>query len=169
MLGLLLLLQTGVMSPSATPWKLTERTSPSGVHSVTASVTGRDGLSRFVVKCDIAQEPIVSVQFVQPNPIGAAPEGKPVSVRFDGGMAFTDMWQFPGTAVYISDPAVVTQLTGLLVKAKEVSVETTNDTNFAVQATFSAPGGETTIRQVLSACHYTLGVIPSPVPSKDAK
>ncbi len=162
-----LLLQAA--TPALPGWKLADRTSPAGVRSVSASVTGRDGLSRFVVKCDVASEPIVSVQFIQPQPIGQSAD-KAVAVRFDGGPAFTYMWQFPGSGTYVTDPDAVTKLTSFLVKSKDVRVETTNGANFAVQASFAAPGSDAMIRQVLGVCGYTLGVVPPvPAPPKDAK
>ena len=173
--ALLSLLQAAVPAPApvAAPvpvWKLTDRTSPAGVRSVSAVVLGYDGLSRFIVKCDVAQEPIVSVQFNQPSPLGQS-AAKPVAVRFDNAFANTYDWQFPGSGTYVSDPEAVTRLTTLLVKAKTLAVETTNASNFAVQASFPAPGGDAMIRQVLSACGYTLGVAPvaPPPPADDAQ
>lgn len=150
-------------APAAQAWKFADRTNAAGVRSVSASVTGRDGLSRFVVKCDVASEPIVSVQFIQPKAIGQSAD-KAVAVRFDGGPAFTYLWQFPGSATYVTDPEAITKLTSFLVKAKQVGVETTNASNFAVQAVFDAPGSDAMIRQVLGVCGYTLGVVPTPPP-----
>ncbi len=163
-----LLLQAA--TPATAPaWKLTDRTSAAGIRSVSASVIGSDGLSRFVVKCDVAQEPIVSVQFIQPTSFGTGAD-KPVAVRFDGGVASTYNWHPSGNGIYASDPEAVTALTQFLVKAKTVRVETTNAANFAVQATFAAPTGDAMIRTVLDACHYTLGVVPpAPPPPKDAQ
>lgn len=165
---LAILLQTAAATSAASGWELSDRTNAAGVHSVSASVTGSDTLSRFVVKCDIASEPIVSIQFLQPSPIGQSGD-KPVSVRFNGGPAFTYNWQFPGTGTYITDPGAITTLTSFLVKAKTVGVATTNASNFAVQASFAAPGGDKMIKQVLTACGYTLGVVPGPAaPAKEA-
>ncbi|MCK8458070.1 MULTISPECIES: hypothetical protein [Sphingomonas] len=163
----LLLAQAAI--PAAAPaWKLADRTNAAGVRSISASVTGNDGLSRFVVKCDVGSEPIVSIQFIQPQPLGSGAD-KPVAVRFDGGPAFTYNWQFPGTGTYIADPAAITKLTSFLVKSKTVRVETTNGASFAVQANFVAPTGDAMIRQVLGVCGYTLGVVPAPPPApKDA-
>ncbi|MEG3163226.1 hypothetical protein U1701_01330 [Sphingomonas sp. PB2P19] len=155
-------------APAAQAWKFTDRTNTAGVRSVSASVTGRDGLSRFVVKCDVGTEPIVSIQFIQPNAIGASAD-KAVAVRFDGGPAFTYLWQFPGTATYITDPEAITKLTTFLVKSQIVGVETTNGSNFAVQASFAAPGDDAMVRKVLGVCGYTLGVVPTPPPPKDAQ
>ncbi len=166
MIAFLLLQAAAVSAPApvlAPVWKLADRTSPAGVRSISASVTGNDGLSRFVVKCDVASEPIVSIQFIQPQPLGSGAD-KPVAVRFDGGPAFTYNWQFPGTGTYIADPEAITRLTTFLVKSKTVRVETTNGASFAVQANFAAPTGDAMIRQVLGGCGYTLGVVPTPPP-----
>lgn len=165
MILLLLLQAAAAAGPAAPGWELSDRTNAAGVHSVSASVTGSDKLSRFVVKCDVASEPIVSVQFLQPSPIGQSGD-KAVSVRFDGGPAFTYNWQFPGSGTYITDPGVITTLTSFLVKAKTVDVATTNASNFAVQGSFAAPGGDRLVKQVLAACGYTLGVVPGPAPAK---
>ena len=160
----LLLLQAAIAASVPVPaWKLADRTSPAGVRSISASVTGNDGLSRFVVKCDVASEPIVSLQFIQPQPLGQGAD-KPVAVRFDGGPAFTYNWQFPGTGTYITDPEAITRLTTFLVKSKTVRIETTNGPGFAVQSTFAAPPSDAMIRQVLGVCGYTLGVVPPPSP-----
>ena len=69
MLGLLLLQAVATAAP-APAWKLADRTSPAGVRSISTSITGNDGLSRLVVKCDVASEPIVSIQFIQPQSLG---------------------------------------------------------------------------------------------------
>ena len=156
----------GAAAPAAPTWKLADRTNPAGVRSISASVTGNDGLSRFVVKCDVASEPIVSIQFIQPQSLGSGAD-KPVAVRFDGGPAFTYNWQVPGTGTYVTDPEAITKLTTFLVKSKTVRVETTNAANFAVQANFVAPTSDAMVRQVLGVCGYTLGVVPSP-PAKPA-
>jgi len=166
MLAFLLLLQAAAPAPAAPAWKLADRTNPAGVRSISASVTGNDGLSRFVVKCDVASEPIVSIQFIQPQPLGSGAD-KPVAVRFDGGPAFTYNWQFPGTGTYVTDPEAITRLTSFLVKSKTVRVETTNGASFAVQANFAAPTSDAMVRQVLGVCGYALGVVP-PVPVKPA-
>ena len=174
MLALLFLAQAAAPAPApATPppapptWKLTDRTNPGGVRSVAATVFAFDGVSRFVVKCDVAQEPIVSLQFLQPAALGQA--AKPVALRFDNGFANSHEWQIASIGAYISDPDAVTRLTSLLVKAKTVSVETTNVSNFAVQASFPGPVGDSVVRQVLGACGYTLGVVPPPPEAKAAK
>lgn len=167
MLSLLLLVQAATASSPPPAWKFAERTNAAGVRSVSAAVVGYDKLSRLVVKCDVAQEPIVSVQFLQPTPIGQGE--KPVGVRFDNGFANTYAWQATGNGIYVSDPVAVTALTSLLVKAKAVTVETTNASNFAVQATFAAPGSDALVRKVLGVCGYTLGVVPPLPPAPPAE
>jgi hypothetical protein len=163
MLSLLLLAQAAASAPAAAlpAWKFAERTNAAGVRSVSASVAGYDGVSRLVVKCDVGQEPIVSIQFFQTAPLGQGE--KPLGMRFDNGFANSYAWQSAGKGLYVSDPQAVTALTTLLVKAKAVNVETTNASNFAVQATFAAPGGDAMVRKVLGVCGYTLGVVP-PLP-----
>ena len=167
MIAFAMALQAAATTPVAIPgqWTLTERTNPAGVRSVSATVVASDGLSRFLVKCDIGKEPIVSIQFNQPNPLGASPD-KPVAVRFDRGLAVIDDWSFPGSGSYIADAAEVTKLTMLLVKSKEVAVETTNAANFAVEADFAAPPNDVMIRRIFGACGYAFGVVPPPPPAK---
>jgi hypothetical protein len=146
----LLLLQAAAATSAATPaWKLADRTNAAGVRSISTSVTGNDGLSRFVVKCDVGTESIVSIQFIQPQSLGQGAD-KPVAVRFDGGPAFTYNWQFPGTGTYITDPVAIT------------------GAGFAVQANFAAPASDAMVRQVLGVCGYTLGVVPPPPPAPPA-
>ncbi|MBP2514278.1 hypothetical protein [Sphingomonas sp. PvP018] len=164
----LLLFQAAAATSTATPaWKLADRTNAAGVRSISTSVTGNDGLSRFVVKCDVGTESIVSIQFIQPQSLGQGAD-KPVAVRFDGGPAFTYNWQFPGTGTYITDPVAITRLTTFLVKSKTVRVEATNGAGFAVQANFVAPASDAMVRQVLGVCGYTLGVVPPPPPAPPA-
>ena len=161
MLSLFLLAQAAAAAPAPPAWKFAERTNAAGVRSVSPSVVGYDGVSRLVVKCDVGQEPIVSIQFFQTAPLGKSE--KPVGVRFDNGFANTYSWQSAGNGLYVSDPEAVTALTSLLVKAKAVTVETTNASNFAVQAAFAVPGGDAMVRKVIGVCGYTLGVVP-PLP-----
>jgi hypothetical protein len=168
MLGLLLLLQATPGPGAPAPgWKLSDRTNSAGVRSVGTAVTGTDGVSRLIVKCDVAEEPIVSVQFLHPAQIGAGP--KPVAVRFDNGLANSFLWEVASAGAYVSDPQAVTTLTTFLARAKTVSVETTNASNFAIQATFPAPGDDRLIRQVLGICGYTLGTLPPAPAPKNAK
>ena len=158
---------TATATATAAPtWKVADRTNAAGVRSISASVTGNDGLSRCVVKCDVGSEPIVSLQFIPPQSLGQGAD-KIVAVRFDGGPAFTYNWQFPGTGTYITDPEAITRLTTFLVKSKALRVETTNGAGFAVQANFVAPTGDAMVRQVLGVCGYTLGVVPAALPPKD--
>jgi hypothetical protein len=178
---LLLLLQAAAPAPApaapapaATPaqpaWEVREKTNPNGSTSVSSSVIARDGSSRLTVKCDKGTEAVVSVQFVsrqqlqEPAADGAyAP--KSVGLRFDNGPAIAYDWQFQGRVAYNAEAAAVTALTTFLSKAKAVQVETTTASNFAFMAMFDAPKTDAPIRQVLSACGYTLGQVPPPLPA----
>jgi hypothetical protein len=154
-------------SPPA-PWVPRERANAGGGSSLTASTTASDGSSRLVVKCDRGAEPVVSVQFIAKQPLqvagddGSYPD-KVVALRFDNGPAIGYTWQLRGNAAYDAAPADVTALTMFLVKAKSVRVETTNGAGFAFNATFAAPPSDAPVRQVLSACGYTLGTVPAPL------
>ncbi|QQV76419.1 hypothetical protein H5J25_13195 [Sphingomonas aliaeris] len=177
---LLLLLQAAAPAPAPAPaapasaapapaaWEVRDKTNPNGTMSVSTSVIARDGSSRLTVKCDKGAEAVVSVQFVsrqqlqEPAADGAyAP--KSVGLRFDNGPAIAYDWQFQGRVAYNADAPAVTALTMFLSKAKAVQVETTTASNFAFMATFDAPKTDAPIRQVLSACGYTLGQVPPPV------
>lgn len=174
---LFLLLQAAAPAPVApappppAPWEPRERTNADGSASTSAAVIARDGSSRLTVKCDKGAEPVVSVQFVakqalqEPAEDGSYPS-KSVGLRFDTGPAIAYDWQFRGRVAYNADPAAVTALTTFLVKAKAIQVETTTAAKFAFMATFDGPASDASIRQVLSACGYTLGEVPPPLPVK---
>lgn len=175
---LLLLLQAATPAPAATPaappppapWEAREKTNANGTTSVSASVVAQDGSSRLTVKCDKGAEAVVSVQFVSRQQLQeAASDGsyaaKSVGLRFDTGPAITYDWQFQGRVAYNADAPAVTALTTFLAKAKSVQVETTTASNFAFKATFAGPKSDAPIRQVLSACGYTLGAVPPPLPA----
>ncbi|MES2058281.1 MAG: hypothetical protein V4564_20260 [Pseudomonadota bacterium] len=155
------------------PWAIRERTDAAGVATTTTSVIARDGSSRLVVKCDRGAESIVSVQFITKQTLQIAADSgefadKQVAMRFNNGPAIADGWQFRGSAAFIAGATPVTALTTGLAKAKTITVETTNATNFAFSATFDGPATDAPIRQVLTACGYTLGTVPPP-PAPPAK
>ncbi len=157
------------------PWTIRERTdAASGVATTSTSAIARDGSSRLTVKCDKAAESIVSVQFITKQPLQTAADtgefaDKPVSLRFNGGPAVTDNWQFRATAAYIANSTPVTALTVQLAKAKAITVETTTAGNFAFSATFDGPATSAPIVQVLTACGYKLGEVPPPPAEKPKK
>jgi hypothetical protein len=162
-------------APAPAPWSVRERPDTgNGVASTSASAVARDGSSRLTVKCDRATESIVSVQFIAKQPLQTASDtgefaDKQVAMRFNGGAAIADNWQFRSSAAYIASSAPVTALTVELAKAKEIKVETTTATNFAFSATFDGPATSAPIVQVLTACGYKLGEVPAPPPAKPAK
>ncbi|KQS02082.1 hypothetical protein ASG11_14920 [Sphingomonas sp. Leaf357] len=158
-------------APAAAPWEPRERTNADGSVSTSAAVIARDGSSRLTVKCDKGAEPVVSVQFVAKQALAEPAEDgsyapKSVGLRFDTGPAIAYDWQFRGRVAYTADAAAVTALTGFLVKAKAVQVETTTAAKFAFLATFDGPPSDASIRKVLSACGYALGEVPPPLPVK---
>lgn len=160
---------------ASAPWAIRERTdAASGVAMTSTSAIARDGSSRLTVKCDKAAESIVSVQFIAKQPLQTALDtgefaDKPVSMRFNGGPAITDTWQFRATAAYIANSTPVTALTVQLAKAKAITVETTTAGNFAFSATFDGPATSAPIVQVLTACGYKLGEVPPPPPAEQPK
>ncbi|QNQ07921.1 hypothetical protein [Sphingomonas alpina] len=156
------------------PWAVRERAdAANGVLTTTTSVIARDGSSRLIVKCDRGTESIVSVQFITKQVLQTAADtgefaDKQVALRFNGGPAVADNWQFRGSAAFIAAATPVTTLTTGLAKAKTITVETTNSANFAFSATFDGPATDAPVRQVLTACGYTLGTVPPP-PAPPAK
>lgn len=156
------------------PWAVRERAdAANGVSTTTTSVIARDGSSRLIVKCDRGTESIVSVQFITKQVLQTAADtgefaDKQVALRFNGGPAVADNWQFRGSAAFIAAATPVTTLTTGLAKAKTITVETTNSANFAFSATFDGPATDAPVRQVLTACGYTLGTVPPP-PAPPAK
>ena len=66
------------------------------------------------------------------RPLGAA-DNHPVSMSFDGDAAIESDWEFPGTAAFVRDSAIVTKLTAGLAKAHEIKVKTTDATVGAVE------------------------------------
>lgn len=162
-------------APAPAPWAVRERpATANGVATTSTSAIARDGSSRLTVKCDKAAESIVSVQFIAKQPLQTASDtgefaDKPVSLRFNGGPAVTDNWQFRATAAYIASSTPVTALTVQLAKAKAITVETTTAGNFAFSATFDGPATSAPIIQVLTACGYKLGEVPPPPPEQPKK
>lgn len=160
MLTLILLQAAQVTTPSV-PWAPRERTdATTGARSVTAGATSRERNARLSLRCD-AQVPVVSIQYIPREPLGAGPD-RMVSLSFDGGPAVTLLWEFPGTASFVRDPASVTALTIQMASAKTIRVEAQSTAGTTVAATFDGPGNDASIKSVLTACEYTLGMVPPP-------
>jgi hypothetical protein len=159
----LLLLQA---APAA-PWTPIERADAvNQSKSLAAAAVSREQNARLVVRCDDAGDPVVSVQYITKEPLGASPD-RAVDLSFDGAAPVSQAWEFPGNAAFVREPNAVTAITVALVKARQVKVHALTLANVAVDATFDAPGGDSQIRSVLSACGYTLGEVP--VVTDDAK
>ena len=156
----LLLLQaaTPVSAPAA-PWTPRERTdAATGAKSVAVGATSRENNARLSLRCD-AQVPVVSLQYIPREPLGAGPE-RVVSMSFDGGPPVALAWEFPGTAAFVRDTPSVTALTIEMAKARAIKVEALSTAGTTVSATFDGPGGDAPIKAVLTACGYTLGEVP---------
>lgn len=165
---LLLLIQAAPATTAIAPWApVTKTDAATGASSVSAFALSGDGNARLVVRCDHAGEPVVSVQLRTRRPLGAT-DNHHVSMSFDGGAAIESDWEFPGTAAFVRDSAIVTQLTAGLANAHEIKVKTTDATGGAVEESFGGPAGAAPISQVLEACGYSLGVVPPPVKSAKA-
>ncbi len=158
----LLLLQAApapAPAPPPAPWSPRACTdATTGAKSVTASVSARGNNARLSLRCD-AQVPIVSVQYVTREPLGAGPD-RIVAMSFDGGPAVEFLWEFPGTAAFVRDGPQVTALTIEMAKAKVIKVRTMTIANTAVEATFDGPASDAPVKAVLAACGYTLGQVP---------
>lgn len=158
-LSLFLILQAAPVAAPIVPWTPRERTdAATGARSVTAAATSRETNARLSLRCD-AQVPVVSIQYIPREPLGAGPE-RTVSVSFDGGPAVALDWEFPGTAAFVRDTPSVTALTIELAKAKTVRVEALSTAGTTVAATFDGPGTDSSVKAVLTACGYTLGEVP---------
>lgn len=159
LLPMLLILQTVPAAAPVVPWTPRERTdAATGARSVTAGANSREKNARLSLRCD-AQVPVVSIQYIPREPLGAGPE-RSVSVSFDGGPPVTLDWEFPGTAAFVRDTPSVTALTIEMAKAKAIRVEAMSTAGTNVAATFDGPGSDAPVKAVLTACGYTLGEVP---------
>lgn len=145
-------------TPGSAPWAVTS-TAGKGSKATSASVWSQDGKARLVVRCDTATAPIVSLQFI-PKPGFPAATPRPVSINIDDNGWFGANWQFPGSGAFVSDDAVVTNLSVMLAHAHAIRVRVVTPDNVTVDAAFAGPAGEAPVRAVLAACGYEFGKIP---------
>jgi len=174
---LALLLQAAVAAPvtpavaPAVPWAVTARVDTVS-KSTTISAWSADTKARLVVRCDVTNEKIVSIQFI-PKPGFAAAQPRPVSINADDDGWLGANWTFPGNGAFISEDVIVTNLAVVIAHGKAIRVRVIDPDNAVVEASFTGPG-EAPIRAVLKACDYEFGVTPPrsamPVaPAPDAK
>ena len=153
---LALLLQAA--TSTQTPWPVTTKVSGTSTATST-SAWSQDGAARLVVRCDVANEKIVSIQFI---PRGGFPAAlpRPVSMNIDDNGWLGANWQFPGSGAFVSRDAIVTTLAAQIAHGKAIKVRVINPDNTPVDATFVGPVTDAPIRRVLTACDYQLGVVP---------
>ena len=165
----LLLLQAAApapaAAPAAAPWAVQTRANGTNV-STSSSAWSSDAKARLVVRCDVTNEKIVSIQFI-PKPGFAAAVPRPVSINVDDGGWLGTNWQFPGSGAFISNDAVVSNLSVMIAHGKSIRVRVIDPEEKVVEAQFAGPG-EAPIRQVLSACGYEFGKAPSRGPAPSA-
>lgn len=163
---LALLLQAAVPAaaapPAPAPWAVLKRVDKASA-ATSSSAWSTDGKARLVVRCDVAGEKIVSLQFI-PRPAFAAALPRPVSINVDGGGWLGANWQFPGGGAFISDDVIVSNLALLIARGRAIRVRAIDPADVPVDAEFAGPG-EAPIGQVLAACGYELGKAPSRSPA----
>ena len=149
-----LLLQSAPAAAPAGPpqWGYKENKDAAGVlHSASAVIRSADGLARLVVKCDIVDEPVVTVQFL-PKPALQAGAPRNVTMTLDDAKAEIAVWQLPGGGAFIGEPVETFQIVSLIGAAKKVDIVLTNDSGTTIAGTFDGPGSDAMFRQVYTAC-----------------
>ena len=152
---------TPTPAPAPPPWTPVSRTdATTGATSMTAAVSTVDKAARLSVRCDRTGDPVVSIQFRTRQPMAKA-EDHVVRLSFDGAAPMETKWEFPGSATFVREVNAVTVLTQAMASARDIKLETL-DAAGSISATFDGPGSDASIREVLSTCGYTLGVVPEP-------
>ena len=153
---LALLLQAVAVAPPV-PWVVTTKADKASI-ATTSSAWSADNTARLVVRCDVTNEKIVSIQFI-PRPGFAPAQPRPVSIKADDDGWLGTNWQFPGTGAFVSQDVIVTNLAVVIAHGKTIRVRVIDPDNAVVEKSFTGPG-EAPIRQVLKACDYDFGVAP---------
>jgi len=145
--------QTATPAPAAAPaagvWSFRENTDTAQPKSATATVRSADG-SRLLLRCDTANVPIVSVQFMPKTPVPAGAE-RIVTLTLDEGMADMTSWLFPGKGAYNGEPAEVYLIADEIAKAKKVRVGFFEGET-PVEQDFAGPGSDAMFRKVYASC-----------------
>ena len=160
-----LLLQAAVAAapaPAAAPvpsaWTVAHSMA-NGAPATSTSVWSRDGKARLVVRCDTANAPIVSIQFIPKQGFPAATP-RPVSINADDNGWLGANWQFPGNGAFVSDDVIVTNLVMVVGHAKAIRMRAIGPDDVRVEAQFAGPPDDAPIRAVLNACTYEMGKVP---------
>jgi hypothetical protein len=159
--------QTTPAPAPAAGWTFRESSDPAKPKSATALIRAADGNSRLVVRCDTADHPIVSVQFLTKPPM-AAGDPRTVQVTLDNGMADISTWQFPGQGAYNGEAVEVFMIVDEISKAKVIDIATDDGAGNTVGGHFTGPGGDGLFRQVYAACGLPFQM-PSATPTPAAK
>jgi len=164
---LVLLLQAAAPAPAPAPapWTpVTRGDAASGNASTSMYAYSRTPGGRLAVRCDARADKVVSLQFRGPGDLGAGPV-RPVSLIIDGGTPLIANWEFISGIALEREDAAVTTITNALAHAREIKLHTTNLAGEPIDAVFDGPPSAAGITQVLSACGYTLGEIPTRAPA----
>jgi hypothetical protein len=154
-----------VPAPPPPPWTPRLKADPAtGLQSGSVYANAQEGNGRLVVRCDRTGDNVVSVQFFPGLPFTAATP-RPVSIKVDDAAPLGANWEFPGKGAYVADDAIVTTLTNAIAHAKRIQVHVIDPLNNVVDASFAGPATETPIKQVVEACGYVLGQIPTRAPT----
>lgn len=135
--------------PAPGVWSFRESVDPAQPRSSTATVRATDG-SRLLLRCDTANVPIVSVQFM-PKPAVAAGDSRIVTLTLDEGMADMTSWLFPGKGAYNGETAEVFLIAEEIAKAKKVRVGFAEGETM-IERDFAGPGGDAMFRKVYATC-----------------
>ncbi|MET0309079.1 MAG: hypothetical protein ABW023_10275 [Sphingomonas sp.] len=156
--------QTASASSSAVAgWSFRESSDPAKPKSATALIRSTDGNTRLVVRCDTADHPIISVQFLTKPPMTAG-DPRSVQVTLDSGMAEISTWQFPGQGAYNGEAVEVFMIVDGISKAKAIDVATDDGAGNPVSGHFAGPGGDDMFRKVYAACGLPYAM-PSATPA----
>lgn len=164
----LLLLQAAPAAPAPAGWTLRETSDPAtGAKSTSASIRNIEIGGRLVVRCDVVQRPILSVQYI-PRPALQAGANRLVTLTIDNAKAEMSNWQFPGGGGYVDDPVTVFIYAQSFAAAKTIRVETTNDAGEPIANEFAGPGSDALFRKVFEACGqpYAMPAPTPPAPSR---
>src|SRR4051812_8557182 len=158
--ALALAAQNAAPVPAVNVWTYRESVDPAKPKSATAAVRAADG-SRLLLRCDTANLPIVSVQFL-PKPSVAAGDSRIVTLTLDELQADMTSWLFPGQGAYNGEAAEVFLIAEEMAKAKKVRA-TFDDGGKVINQTFAGPGGNLMFRKVYDFCGlpYALNAAPA--------
>lgn len=142
-------------APAGPPqWTFREATdAATGKKSASALVRAADGSGRLIVRCDTAEIPIVSIQYI-PRPALPAMNPHQVTVTFDEARAEMSDWEFPGSGAYRGEPFDVWAMATATAAAKTIRVVTADATGTLIQSEFVGPGSDALFRKVYAACGF---------------